>query len=65
MTKWRSEWREGQEVYGNGFFGLLPKIHRRGNRLPKLPPATMTIIDHVIQTKYLKPEAPTLKAAWG
>lgn len=65
LTKWRSQWRSGLALYGNGLVGLLPNIHRRGNRLPKLPVATMEIIQNVIVTEYLTPEAPTLKAAWG
>lgn len=65
MTKWRSEWRRGLALYGNGLVGLLPNIHRRGNRLPKLPAATSEIIQQVIGTEFLTEEAPTLKAAWG
>lgn len=65
LTKWRSEWRDGEALYGNGLIGLLPKIHRRGNRLPKLPPATMEIIQDVIGKEHLAAEASTLKATWG
>ena len=49
LTKWRSEFRQGEELYGNGFLGLLPNIHRRGNRLPKLPAATIEIIRSVLE----------------
>ncbi|MDG0857460.1 Mu transposase C-terminal domain-containing protein [Roseateles puraquae] len=65
LTKWRSEFKRGEELYGNGFLGLLPNIHRRGNRLPKLPPATLEIIKSVLEAKFLTPEARSTKVLWG
>lgn len=65
LSGWRRAYRRGEELYGNGFLGLLPNIHLRGNRLPKLPPATHQIIDQVIRAHYLTDQAKSLVAVWG
>lgn len=65
LTAWRRAWREGLERYGNGFIGLLPNIHRRGNRLPKLPAQTLEIVHQVVQTRFLSEESPSMKACYG
>lgn len=65
LTWWRQLFRKGEEIYGNGFVGLLPDIHMRGNRTPKLPAATREIMVEVIRAQYMTPEAKAPKVVWG
>ena len=39
IRKWRSMYRRSEQAYGNGFLGLLPRIHARGNRERKIDQA--------------------------
>lgn len=45
-------YKRGQEMYGSGLLGLIPKISQRGNRLPRLDEAVITIMKEVIDNFY-------------
>jgi len=65
LRLWRAEYRKGQKIYGNGFLGLLPRIHQRGNRTRRLQETVIEIVRQVVETRYLTGEAGTIKRAWG
>lgn len=65
IRKWRSQYRKAEQAYGSGFLGLLPAIHCRGNRERKLDDAVIKVINEVIDTLYLAPEAPSKFSCWG
>lgn len=50
--RWVNQWRKAEALYGSGYIGLLPKSHLRGNRLPKLPPATVNLLEEFIANDY-------------
>lgn len=49
---WLSKYRKAEELYGNGFVGLLPARHKQGNRTRKLPEDTIKLMDDFIKNKY-------------
>ena len=52
--KWRALYNRGQELYGSGLLGLIPKTSQRGNRERRLDEAIINIMDEVIDTLYAK-----------
>lgn len=65
LRAWRADFRQGIKLYGNGFLGLLPHIHLRGNRTRRLQETALEIVHQVIETRYLTAEAGSIKNAWG
>lgn len=65
LRAWRRAWHLGMELYGVGFIGLLPNIHKRGNRKPKLPSITLEIVEQVGRTRFLSEESPSISACYG
>lgn len=65
LSKWRSLYRKSEQTYGNGFIGLLPKIHMRGNRERKVDQAVIDIMNAVIDDYYAQPSAPSPVSCWG
>lgn len=65
IRKWRSMYRRSEQAYGNGFMGLLPKIHRRGNRERKVDQAVIDIMNRVIDDFYAQPGEKSLVSCWG
>lgn len=63
--KWRALYNRGQELYGSGLLGLLPKIHLRGNRDRRLDQRVIEIMDEVITDLFAKPGERTLVSCWG
>lgn len=65
IRKWRSLYRKSEQAHGNGFLGLLPKIHRRGNRERKVDQAVVDIMNRVIDDFYAQPGEKSLVSCWG
>jgi putative transposase len=63
--KWRALFKRGQELYGSGLLGLLPKIHLRGNRERRLDEGVIDIMDSVIDDIFAQPGQRTLVSCWG
>lgn len=57
--KWRALYKRGQELYGSGLLGLIPKISQRGNRERRLDDAVIQIMDDVIDEHY------AVEAGWS
>lgn len=49
---WIRKYRQAQRLYRCGFVGLLPRWHRCGNRVKKLPEETWTLINDFIANHY-------------
>lgn len=64
LRKWRALYRQGEVCLGSGFLGLVPKMHRRGNRERKLDPQVLKIMKEVIDEHLAQPQG-TLVACWG
>ncbi len=63
--KWRALYARGQELYGSGFLGLLPRIHARGNRSRRLDARVIEIMNEVITDLFAQPGERTLVSCWG
>ncbi|MDP9201984.1 MAG: DDE-type integrase/transposase/recombinase [Gemmatimonadota bacterium] len=49
---WLAQWRHAEQVDGCGYVGLLPRCSARGNRTPKLPEATLRLLDDFVCNDY-------------
>jgi putative transposase len=49
LLRWVSRFRNAQDVYGNGYCGLLPDSQRRGNRSNRLPAETRSLMLSAIE----------------
>lgn len=65
IRKWRSWYRKSEQAHGNGFLGLLPKIHLRGNRERKIDHAVVDIMNSVIDELYAQPGEKSFSSCWG
>lgn len=65
IRKWKALYRNSQNVYGNGFIGLIPGIHKRGNRDRKIDNGVIVIMNEVIDELYATAEAKTKTVCWG
>ena len=58
LQDWLSTWRRGETEHGCGLIELLPKVHRRGNRLRRLAPELYALMDKVAEEVYEKSAKP-------
>lgn len=63
--KWRALFKRGQELYGSGLLGLIPKISQRGNRERRLDGAVIKIMDDVIDEHYAVADGWSITVCWG
>lgn len=52
LRRWIKNYKEGQQLYGSGYIGLLPKHQQKGNRDQRLPVETITLMEEVIEDEY-------------
>lgn len=52
IRSWLSRWRKAESCYGCGYVGLLPQRRNSGNRAPKLPEPTQTMMQTFIANDY-------------
>jgi transposase InsO family protein len=52
VRDWIQRYRRAEATQGNGYLGLLPRFHDRGNRTPKLPKSTLALINQFIENDY-------------
>ncbi|UCV21487.1 integrase catalytic domain-containing protein [Ferribacterium limneticum] len=65
QRKWRALYKRGQELYGSGLLGLIPKISQRGNRERRLDEAVIKIMDDVIDEHYAVVDGWSITACSG
>jgi transposase InsO family protein len=63
--EWLARYRQAEQAWGNGFLGLVPLRARRGNRQPKLPSETVTLLEQFIETKYETLKQKSKRAVYG
>ena len=61
---WLACYRSAERSCGNGFAGLLPKHSQRGNHTPKLPEASLRLMDEFIALDYETLKQKTRYASW-
>src|SRR5699024_6280222 len=64
LRNWVKKFSDAEELYGNGFVGLLPRIKKRGNKNSKLPPETEKLMDDVINESYKNIKSKTAKQVY-
>ncbi|PFY42964.1 transposase [Bacillus toyonensis] len=52
LRRWIKDYKEGQQLYGSGYIGLLPKHQQKGNRDQRLPEETITLMGEIIENEY-------------
>jgi putative transposase len=52
IRDWLARWRVAERIDGCGFVGLLPRLSNSGNRLRKLPEATLALMDEFVDANY-------------
>lgn len=52
VRNWVKKYKDAEELYGNGFVGLLPKTKDRGNKKVKLPSETKELMEQMITDNY-------------
>ncbi len=55
LRRWARSFQEAQVSFGSGYVGLLPRTSRRGNRQPKAPEDSRTLLDTFIATHFETP----------
>ncbi len=65
LMEWRKLYRRAEELYGNGYTGLIPNTHKRGNRVNKLPLETIELINEVIDKHYENMKQKSKKVVHG
>jgi hypothetical protein len=65
IRKWRASYRASEQSYGSGFVGLLPAIHKRGNRERKIDMVVIEVMNKVIDEWFLKPGGKSKVVCWG
>ncbi len=65
LAKLRSRYRSAEDNLGNGFIGLLPRTHLRGNRHRKLQPPFLEVMDSVISERLMDARRYSISAAYG
>lgn len=63
--KWRALYKRGQELYGSGLLGLIPKINQRGNRERRIDDEVIKVMDAVIDEHYAVKDSWSITACWG
>src|SRR5260221_8014434 len=61
LRRWARSFHEAQAGYGSGYVGLLPRTAQRGNRQPKAPEDSRTLLDTFIANHF---ETPRQSPAW-
>jgi putative transposase len=62
LQRWVARFRHAQTTMGCGYVGLLPSTQTQGNRTPKAPEASRTLLETYIREHF---ETPTQPHAWA
>ena len=65
LRKWRALYEKSADLFGAGFFGLLPKLHLRGNRNRKLDEKVIEEMNKAIDELFAKPQQKSVAGCWG
>ncbi len=57
VQRWWKAYQQAKEEHGCGYLGLLDRKASRGNRNPRIEPASMQLLEAALQTHYASPQA--------
>jgi putative transposase len=52
LFRWLAQYRRAEQIFGNGYIGLLPKHRLRGNRAAKISKAAQDLMTQFIEQEY-------------
>ena len=64
VRRWWHAYQEAEERFGCGYLGLLDRVAQRGNRTPRIPDASMQLLEAHLQTHYTAPQARSAAAVY-
>lgn len=62
---WQQQFRTAERQWGSGYVGLLPQIHQRGNREPRLSDAAVDLLQDFIKQHYETARQPYTASVWA
>lgn len=65
LAHWLRLYRRAEKERGEGFIGLIPQKHKRGNRKSKLPERVFEIMDRAVEDHYLGPKRKNAHSVYG
>lgn len=64
VQRWWRAYRSAEAEYGCGYLGLLDRVAARGNRTPRIPDASMQLLEAHLRTHYAAPQAKSAAAVY-
>ena len=64
LRRWAARYRAAEQKYGNGYVGLLPQTHGRGNSTRRLPENTRLLMDEFITGDYETLKQKSMYICW-
>ena len=64
LRRWAARYRAAEQKYGNGYVGLLPRTHHRGNSTRRLPENTRLLMDEFIAGDYETLKQKSMYISW-
>ncbi len=65
IRRWIKSFKDAQEIYGNGYVGLIPDHKMKGNRTNKLPDESLEIANEFIENDYETKKQKSRFAVYG
>jgi len=65
LRRWRLRFWQAEELYGQGYVGLLPRYSRQGNHTARLPVQVYDLADHVIREVFMTPKRVSKMFVYG
>ncbi len=64
VQRWWRAYQKAEAQHGCGYLGLLDRVAARGNRTPRIPDASMQILEAHLRTHYAAPQAKSAAAVY-
>ncbi len=64
VQRWWNAYQAAEAESGCGYLGLLDRVAARGNRTPRIPDASMQLLEAQLQTHYAAPQAKSAAAVY-
>lgn len=64
VQRWMAAYRSAEEQYGCGYLGLLDHVASRGNRLARIPDASLHLLETYLKEHYAAPQAKRAAAVY-
>lgn len=65
LRNWLKQYKTAEKNYGNGYIGLIPKHHKKGNYNKKMQAAVYDLMESIIEEEYEILTQPTKRSVYG